>query len=196
MNAEVLTCPECEEGSLVRGTREIVFEHKGAQLRVDALECYRCNACGTETVKPDQIRRNQIRISDAKRHADGYLTGEQIRRLRESLSLSQADAALLFGGGTNGFSKYERGEVIQSVSMDRLLRVVATYPWLLEFLRVQAGLESQGFVGGTYIDTQAVSLNDPSYRSRPVVGSEIVVSAQKRESTVVSLSDWGKKKVA
>jgi HTH-type transcriptional regulator/antitoxin MqsA len=29
----------------------------------------------------------------------------------------------VFGGGRNAFSKYERGEVSQSVAMDKLIRV-------------------------------------------------------------------------
>lgn len=197
MSEQRLTCPACEEGLLERGTREVEFTHNGAPLLVSELECYRCAECGTETVKPEQIRRNQARIADAKRRSDGYLTSEEIRALRENLGLSQPDAAQLFGGGANAFSKYERGEVIQSVPMDRLLRLVAAYPWLIGFLYVQAGIEPPARSSGAYVDTQAVCLNDPSYTSRPVHGAQVIVSAQDREcSVIVSLADWGRKKVA
>ena len=44
------------------------------------------------------------------------------------MNITQEQAALLFGGGIHGFSKYERGEVIQSTSMDRLLRIALELP--------------------------------------------------------------------
>ncbi|WP_354470402.1 type II toxin-antitoxin system MqsA family antitoxin [Marinobacterium sp. MBR-109] len=37
----------------------------------------------------------------------------------------------MLGGGRNAFSKYERGEVAQSVAMDRIIRVCQTHPSLL-----------------------------------------------------------------
>jgi len=49
--------------------------------------------------------------------------------------LTQKDASSLFGGGANAFSKYERGDVIQSDAMDRLMRLVKQHPGLLGDLR-------------------------------------------------------------
>jgi len=40
--------------------------------------------------------------------------------------LSQREASELFGGGPNAFSKYERGEIIQSKSTDVLMRLVSS----------------------------------------------------------------------
>jgi len=72
----------------------------------------------------------------------------------------------IFGGGANAFSKYERGEVIQSVPMDRLLRLVARYPVLLVELALKAGVRVQSIEdAGTYSVEQRLSLNDPDYRS-------------------------------
>lgn len=195
MNKQMLICPECEEGELVAGVRDLEFSYSGRPLRVSALECYRCQSCGTETVKPDQIRRNETRIADAKRNLDQLLSGEEIRRVREALGLSQPEAAKIFGGGANGFSKYERGQTVQSVPMDRLLRVAAAYPWIVEFLRFQSGGMSKARAGD-YIDVSAVSLNDPQYKSKPVTGEAVIASPITRECVVVSLSDWNKRKVA
>ena len=104
---------------------------------VSGLEHYECTTCGADPAFPDQIRRNELIIADAKRRSHGLLTGAEIRELREELGLSQTEAADLFGGGANAFSKYERGEVIQSVPMDRLLRVVHAFPHLLGVLRAE-----------------------------------------------------------
>jgi len=43
------------------------------------------------------------------------------------LGLTQHAASSIFGGGLNAFSKYERGEVIQSKAMDKLIRVSCRY---------------------------------------------------------------------
>lgn len=128
-------CLECDTGRLHPSTWQADFRHGDASVHVGELECYVCDQCGADPVFADQIRRNDRRIADARRQADGLLTGDEIHALRDHLGLTQQQAAMLFGGGANAFSKYERGAVIQSVPMDRLLRLVASQPVLLERLR-------------------------------------------------------------
>ncbi|GHC35109.1 type II toxin-antitoxin system MqsA family antitoxin [Aidingimonas halophila] len=108
--------------------------YKGSTLQV-AMEYSECQECGREFVATEQIRRNDAAVRDAKRHHDGLLTGEEIVRLRKSFHLNQEMAAVLFGGGRHAFSKYERGEVTQSASMDRLLRLCYRHPELIEELK-------------------------------------------------------------
>lgn len=140
MNTE--NCPICGAPGLKAVTFADTFQHNGGELAVDGLEGHECAKCNSEPILPDQIRRNEIRIKDAKRQADGLLSANQIRQAREVLGLSQQEAATLFGGGTNGFSKYERGETAQSVAMDRLLRLVMADPSRLDELRAMAGLST------------------------------------------------------
>ena len=180
MTTNAPKCPVCEQGKLVPHTYSEHIHYNGKSLVVSGLEGYQCPKCGADPVLTEQIRRNQCRFADAKRTADGLLTGKQIRELREALGLSQPDAALLFGGGANGFSKYERGQVMQSVAMDRLLKIVGAYPMLLDFLRVEAGQVSAAINTGQYAGEKRVSMNDDSYRSR------ILQTGTK----VVSIQDW------
>ena len=154
MKQSKVACPDCEDGALTAETYSSEFRYNGRAIRVDGLERYRCEACGSDPVLNDQIKRNQNRIADAKRGVDRLLTGDQIRRVRELLGISQADAAQVFGGGGNAFSKYERGEVVQSVPMDRLLRIVADNPALLNQLAAYAGmnLAAREIVDQQYVD--------------------------------------------
>jgi len=140
MTNRTQTCPVCEAGGLSVVRTSLDIDYAGRTLTVDGIEHSVCNSCGAEPVLPEQIRRNDLRIADAKRSADGLLRSDQIRELRTLLGLTQAEAAQVFGGGANAFSKYERGEVIQSAPMDRLMRVTAAFPWIIELLRAQAGL--------------------------------------------------------
>jgi len=78
-----------------------------------------------------------VKAVAAKRRADGLLSPEEIRHAREALGLTQHKAAEVFGGGRNAFSKYERGEVAQSVAMDRLIRLCLAHPKMLSELMTE-----------------------------------------------------------
>lgn len=134
------TCPMCDVGHLTPERYEDEFDYRGQKLQVADLECYVCNTCGADPVFEDQIRRNHRLVTDAKRRADSLLTGDEIKAMRDDLRLSQKDASELFGGGANAFSKYERGDVMQSVAMDRLIRLTWRSASNLHALRVLAGI--------------------------------------------------------
>ncbi|MGK7294215.1 MAG: type II toxin-antitoxin system MqsA family antitoxin [Candidatus Wenzhouxiangella sp. M2_3B_020] len=135
MTERTPTCPMCEQATLQPDTHTGEIEHNANRLEVRDLEFYCCPECGADPVFPDQARRNHCRFQDARRRSDGLLTGDEIVRVREALGLTQRQAADLFGGGANAFSKYERGDVIQSVAMDRLMRLIAAHPEHMSELR-------------------------------------------------------------
>jgi putative zinc finger/helix-turn-helix YgiT family protein len=116
-------CVLCGKGDLIDDTYSDTFKYDDQEIVVDGLERSLCSVCGSDPIMPEQGRRNQLRVADAKRQHVGLLTSVQIRGIREFLNLSQQAAADLFGGGDNAFSKYERGDVIQSRVMDSALRL-------------------------------------------------------------------------
>lgn len=183
MTTQDLLCPMCEHDSLTPSTYSDTFQHRGADLVVEGLECYVCDECGADPVFEDQIRRNHVRVVDARRRADGLLTGREILDLRKSLGLSQRDASEVFGGGANAFSKYERGEVAQSVAMDRLLRLVARYPLLLDDLRGRPGV-----TGAAGLDASSEYVDDGPLLLEREHGYDTTVGSE--SATVVDLGDW------
>ena len=128
-------CFACGADSYKQELYEDAFSHCGREIHVRDLEANRCNSCGELNISAAQLKSNQKKIADEKRSSDGLFTGEQIRAISKSLDLSQQDAARIFGGGQNCFSKYERGEVIQSEPMNNLLFLAARDSSLLELLR-------------------------------------------------------------
>ena len=58
------------------------------------------------------------------------LRPEEIRKIRESLGLTQAQASKEFGGGPKAFAKYEAGTTKPSKSMMKLLLIAEQYPSL------------------------------------------------------------------
>lgn len=121
-------CSECDEGRLRLSTYDDEYTFNEQPLLVEGLECGICENCGAEIITPPLVKKNQKRITDAKRAVLGRLTSTEIIKTREILGLTQQQASEIFGGGSNAFSKYERGEVIQSEPMDKLLRIAAQHP--------------------------------------------------------------------
>jgi HTH-type transcriptional regulator/antitoxin MqsA len=96
--------------------------YKGKNLQV-SMAYSLCNNCDREFISKPQILQNEAALRAAKKDYDGLLSSEEIIRARRTLSLTQEQASRVFGGGRNAFSKYERGEVSQSVAMDKLIRI-------------------------------------------------------------------------
>ena len=62
------------------------------------------------------------------------ISPEEIKRIRKSLGLSQAEAGKLLGGGPSAFAKYEKGSVRPSASLAKILRFLHFRPEELEAL--------------------------------------------------------------
>ncbi|MGB0513488.1 MAG: type II toxin-antitoxin system MqsA family antitoxin [Wenzhouxiangellaceae bacterium] len=180
MNQQPEHCPDCGAGTLRLEEYSDQFEYQGRQLTVDGLQCLVCDHCDAEIIRPEQIRHGDRLYADARRRADGLLTGREIADLRKNLGLTQRQAAELFGGGPNAFSKYERGDINQSVAMDRLMRLVVRFPALMGSLAMDAGIDDAVASGQlAYTHVADLSLNDASFRSRQL--RETVISVETSE---------------
>lgn len=155
-------CPICEKGFLEEITYVDDLEIRGKEVRVEGLVLSICSHCSEETMSTAQMRANnklvaQIKFAkvEAARDAQGLLSGEKIRALRETLGVTQQQAAHIFGGGANAFSKYERGETVQSEIMDRLLRISIEVPGAASWLISHAGIDKvDTFIVGASADVQ------------------------------------------
>ena len=142
MTLTTQNCPFCDSGDIALSTYWDDFKYGSGSISVHGLNSYFCSTCNTRSITPDQARKNQKIIADAKRHQCGLLSSNEIYKIRRQFNLTQQDAAKIFGGGPTAFSKYERGDVVQSVPMDRLIRGAANFPNLFFFLCDLAGAES------------------------------------------------------
>lgn len=57
--------------------------------------------------------------------------GAELRRVRKKLRLTQHQAALLAGGGPNGFSRYEKGHAQPVAAVFNLFQLLDRHPELL-----------------------------------------------------------------
>lgn len=58
-----------------------------------------------------------------------------IARVRKKLSLDQREAAEIFGGGINAFSRYENGKTKPPLALVKLLKLLNSHPDSLNEVR-------------------------------------------------------------
>jgi HTH-type transcriptional regulator/antitoxin MqsA len=58
-----------------------------------------------------------------------------ITSVRKKLALDQREAAEIFGGGINAFSRYENGKTKPPLALVKLLKVLDRHPELLDEIR-------------------------------------------------------------
>lgn len=131
---DFLVCPTCglKEGRISTYSDEVDF--RGLVLELEDLATYECGSCyalwtDTELERLNLIKRREAYAAkrDLVRKEQGLLESKDIAEIRSRLALNQREASELFGGGANSFNKYESGEVLQSVPMDRMLRLAKQY---------------------------------------------------------------------
>ena len=124
-------CNKCNSTNVIHTSDVELNTYKGTEYSVD-IEYSECASCKREFLTKSQIIANEGRVREEKRIIDGLLSSDEIKEIRLHLKLSQAEASVVFGGGQNAFSKYERSEVTQSQAMDKLLRLACSSRYVYE----------------------------------------------------------------
>lgn len=121
-------CPECGKKEVRPTTLQHVsqIKHDGRlySVTVPRLRVPRCDACGELIFDNDA----DAQIAQALREQLGLLLGEQIRKNREDLGLSQRALAEQLGVAVETISRWENGVLTQTRAMDRYLRVYFGVP--------------------------------------------------------------------
>ncbi|MEN8641040.1 type II toxin-antitoxin system MqsA family antitoxin [Pseudomonas sichuanensis] len=134
-------CPVCGEGCLEETGYDRSVEHNGIRGIIHNL-ISQCDVCGCEQLTPSQLRHNRRALIAFHKKCDNRLSSSEIRSARKKMSLTQAAASQLFGGGKSAFAKYESDDVCQSEAMDKLIRLCWASTEALTVLKgLQAGLK-------------------------------------------------------
>lgn len=118
----------------------------GMERRVDDLSGWECQMCG-EVELDDCCSDRHSQAGDELVMAARRMIGDELKRIRRKLHLSQKEAVLLLsGGGHNAFSRYERGEVLAPKTLVLLMRLLDRYPHLLTDVKALGeGADLRGF---------------------------------------------------
>ncbi|TMS59747.1 type II toxin-antitoxin system MqsA family antitoxin [Imbroritus primus] len=131
-----MKCPCCGGAELRHDTRDLVYTYKGASTVIPAVTGDFCPAC--EEVVLDRIQgdRYSEAVGQFQRQVNAaYVDPDYIARVRKKLDLDQRQAAELFGGGVNAFSRYENGKTKPPLALVKLFKLLDRHPDLLNEIR-------------------------------------------------------------
>jgi putative zinc finger/helix-turn-helix YgiT family protein len=127
------------------GTFQLIVEP--GTFRIHGLDVavnhrfFRCSGCGEELVTEDLAELVQGEAATAFRRQENFLSGTEIRSLRERLGLSQEQLEGALGLGAKSLARWENDRVLQNRSMDNLFRAIERDPGCLTFLAGIHGFE-------------------------------------------------------
>lgn len=123
-------CPFCGEKSYHHQAKNMTLHYKSHPITVNQPG-YWCNECKEGVIGGEDRKATQKELQAFRAKVDGLLTPDEIKYIREKLSLTQQRASEIFGGGINAFSRYERGETPIPKPLSQLLLLLNTHPNLL-----------------------------------------------------------------
>ena len=106
-----MKCPACGGAELIHDTRDLPYTYKGETITIPAVTGDFCPACGEAILELGESRRtSDLMLQFNKEVNASYVDPSYIASVRKKLDLDQREAAEIFGGGINAFSRYEAGK--------------------------------------------------------------------------------------
>jgi HTH-type transcriptional regulator / antitoxin MqsA len=131
-----MKCPVCGAAELVRDTRDLPYTYKGEMTTIPAVAGDFCPNCGEAVMDmADGIRHSAAMLAFNKQVNASIVDPGFIASVRKKLALDQREAAEIFGGGVNAFSRYENGKTKPPLALVKLLKVLDRHPELLNEIR-------------------------------------------------------------
>jgi len=131
-----MKCPSCAAAELVHDTRDLSYTYKGESTVIPAVTGDFCPACDESILNADESRRTMNFMLEFNKQVNASIVDpEFIARVRKKLALDQREAAQIFGGGVNAFSRYENGKTKPPLALVKLLKILDRHPDLLNEVR-------------------------------------------------------------
>ncbi len=132
-----MKCPVCGGAELVHDTRDLPHIYKGESTRIVAVTGDYCPACGEAVLDAAESSRVSAAILEFNKQVNAAIVDPGfIAGVRKKLALDQREAAAIFGGGVNAFSRYENGKTKPPLALVKLLKVLDRHPELLDEIRM------------------------------------------------------------
>jgi HTH-type transcriptional regulator/antitoxin MqsA len=129
-----MKCPVCGHPDMVIKVLDETLAYGGQSLTLHAMRGQFCSNCGEGVWDEESYRRYTEAQAGLLRALKGDV-GEDIRRIRKKLNLTQTELASVFGVGKMAFSRYERGESRPPAPLVKLLKLIDRHPHLLGEMR-------------------------------------------------------------
>ncbi len=127
-----MKCPSCGAAKLVHDTRDLCFSYKGESTSIPGVTGDFCPACNEVVLDRENGDRYSELTGMFRRQINAaFVSPDYIVKIRKKLDLDQREAAEIFGGGINAFSRYENGKTKPPLALVKLLKVLDRHPDLL-----------------------------------------------------------------
>jgi HTH-type transcriptional regulator / antitoxin MqsA len=131
-----MKCPGCATAELVRDSRDLHYTYKGVVTVIPSVTGDFCPTCGEAVLDMAESARTSAAMLEFTKQVNAAIIDPQfIARVRKKLALDQRQAAEIFGGGVNAFSRYENGKTKPPLALVKLLKVLDRHPDLLAEVR-------------------------------------------------------------
>ena len=131
-----MKCPSCGAAELVHDTRDLPYTYKGEVTAIPAVVGDFCSACGEAVLDAGESSRVSAAMLAFNKQVNASIVDPgYIAYVRKKLALDQREAAEIFGGGVNAFSRYENGKTKPPLALVKLLKVLDRHPELLSEVR-------------------------------------------------------------
>jgi HTH-type transcriptional regulator / antitoxin MqsA len=131
-----MKCPVCGAAELIHDIRDLPYTYKGETTLIAAVTGDFCPACAEsvlDAAESDRVMREMRAFS--KQINAAIVDPAFIASVRKKLALDQREAAEIFGGGANAFSRYENGKTRPPLALVKLLKMLDRHPDLLDEIR-------------------------------------------------------------
>ena len=136
-----MKCPSCGAAELLHDTRDLPYTYKGETTTIPSVTGDFCLVCSEVILDGKQGDRYSELIGVYQKQINAaFVDPSYITSIRKKLDLDQREAAEIFGGGVNAFSRYENGRSKPPVSLVKLLKVLNRHPDLLAEVRADTSL--------------------------------------------------------
>lgn len=131
-----MKCPVCGAAELIHDTRDLPYTYKGESTVISAVTGDFCPACAESILDAAESNRVMREMRAFSRQVNAAIVDPGfITKVRKKLDLDQREAAEIFGGGVNAFSRYENGKTKPPLALVKLLKLLDRHPELLTEVR-------------------------------------------------------------
>ena len=131
-----MKCPVCGAAELIHDTRDLPYTYKGETTTIPAVEGDFCPGCTEVVLDREHGDRYSESMGLFQRQVNAdFVDPAYIVKVRKKLDLDQRQAAELFGGGVNAFSRYENGKTKPPLALVKLFKLLDRHPELINEVR-------------------------------------------------------------
>ncbi|WP_045532736.1 type II toxin-antitoxin system MqsA family antitoxin [Serpentinimonas raichei] len=127
-----MKCPVCGAAELIHDTRDLPYTYKGEATTIPAVTADFCPACDESITDMPETERVMREMQAFNKQVNAAIVDPGfILNVRKKLDLGQREAAEIFGGGINAFSRYETGKTKPPLALVKLFKLLDRHPDLL-----------------------------------------------------------------